>query len=77
MITIKRWKGAGKKAERKKMQDINRNVLWCLPTINLMQYLKSGFRIYLDSCPVGKVVAWRKFILIRPALQVEGLKSDP
>lgn len=48
MITIKRWKGAGKKAERKKKKCrryINRNVLRCLPTINLMQYLKSGFRI--------------------------------
>lgn len=26
---------------------------------------------------MGKVVAWRKFILISRALQVEGLKSDP
>lgn len=47
MITIKRWKGAGKKAEREKKcrRYINHNVLRCLPTINLMQYLKSGFRI--------------------------------
>lgn len=71
-------KGAGRKAERKKCSGyMNRNVLQCLPTINLMQYLKHGFRIEPDSCPVGKVVAWRKFILIRPALQVEWLKSDP
>lgn len=46
MITIKRWKGAGKKSREKKCRRyINRNVLWCLPTINLMQYLKSRFRI--------------------------------
>lgn len=46
MITIKRWKGAGGKSREKKCRRyINHNVLWCLPTINLMQYLKSGFRI--------------------------------
>lgn len=47
MITIKRWKGAGKQtqAEKKCRRYINRNVLQCLPTINLMQYLKSVFRI--------------------------------
>lgn len=46
MITIKRWNGAGRKAQRKKCgRYINHNVLQCLPTINLMQYLKSRFRI--------------------------------
>lgn len=50
MITIKRWKGARKKPRRggrkkKCRRYINHNVLQCLPTINLMQYLKSGIRI--------------------------------
>ena len=35
-----------KRQERKRRRYINSNVLWCLTTINLMQFLKSGFRIY-------------------------------
>lgn len=48
MITIKKVERSGKESrERKKKcrRYINRNVLRCLPTINLMQYLKSRFRI--------------------------------
>lgn len=47
MITIKRWKRVREKGRETggKMQEIYHNVLQCLHTINLMQYLKSGFRI--------------------------------